>query len=463
MSNIWNSLLNSVDSMVNKSVLGKAMKKPTTTPTAFRGTGSVGNTGYSGGFAGGGGGGGGAGVSVVNSTPAPTPTPVPVKPPAPKPQARVGGASTGGSSSSPALAAPEQAFSLEQEVADQQAKERTLVEQQQQQQREGIAMSFEPIFKELDRQLSTIPTEKLSYEDQLARLADSQLAGIRDSQAQGEQGLERSKALTRDNAQTSLRDLEEDVRNQLKAGAKYLGVRGSADSSATDEMGEAINRDNQKARSGILSAQDRALGEIEAKIADVKNLASQETRKVDEWKSTKLFEMGQFFSERINELNTQKANATAEQQRAITEMIAGLEQDFLGRLRQLDDSVINYKTSIATWEMQRAAEMEDYRTKLGMTAAYNGGADTTAAMKMANDVFNKAINNAFTPDAARQVAINQTGVDPWGGYELSEEEKSTIVKSNTKPSLTDQLAELGALSNANKKPGLLDQLGNLFR
>lgn len=463
MSNIWNSLLNSVDSMVNKSVLGKAMKKPTTTPTAFRGTGSVGNTGYSGGFAGGGGGGGAAGANVVNSSRVPTPTPVPAKPQAPVTQSRVGGVNTGRSVSSPATAAPEQAFSLEQEVADQQAKERALVDQQQQQQREGIAMSFEPIFKELDRQLSTIPTEKLSYEDQLARLADSQLAGIRDSQAQGEQGLERSKALTRDNAQTSLRDLEEDVRNQLKAGAKYLGVRGSADSSATNEMGEAINRENQKARSGILSAQDRALGEIEAKIADVKNLASQETRKVDEWKSTKLFEMGQFFSERINELNTQKANATAEQQRAITEMIAGLEQDFLGRLRQLDDSVINYKTSIATWEMQRAAEMEDYRAKVGMTSSYSGGEDTTAAMKMSNDIFNKSVNNGMTDETARQIAINQTGMDPLTGLTLTQSDREGLKNNNNKPSLTDQLAELDALSNANKKPGLLDQLGNLFR
>lgn len=454
MSNIWNSLLNSVDSMVNKSVLGKVMKKPE--PASPAGTPWTMGGGASGARSGMGGGGGGAGAWGSNT--GPTPTPVPAKPAVPVTQSRVGGVNTGRSVSTPAPAAPEQAFSLEQEVANQQAKERALVDQQQQQQREGIAMSFEPIFKELDRQLSTIPTEKLSYEDQLAKLADSQLAGIRDSQAQGEQGLERSKALTRDNAQTSLRDLEEDVRNQLKAGAKYLGVRGSADSSATNEMGEAINRENQKARSGILSAQDRALGEIEAKIADVKNLASQETRKVDEWKSTKLFEMGQFFSERINELNTQKANATAEQQRAITEMIAGLEQDFLGRLRQLDDSVINYKTSIATWEMQRAAEMEDYRAKVGMTSSYSGGDDTTAAMKMSNDIFNKSVSNGMTNETARQIAINQTGMDPLTGLTLTQADREGLKNNNNKPSLADQLAELEALSNANKKPSTLDSI-----
>jgi len=183
----------------------------------------------------------------------------------------------------------------------------------------------------------------------------------------------------------------------------------------------------------------------------VKTLASQETRKVDEWKSTKLFELGQFFSEKVNELNMQKANASAEKQRAITEMIGGLEQDFLGRLRQLDDSVINYKSSIATWEMQRAAEMEDYARKLGMSSSYGGGSDNSAAMKASLDTYNKLIGQGMSQASARQIAQSNTGFDPLGGYQLTPED---IERHNQETGYVPGLL--------NPKPGLIDRIGNLF-
>lgn len=324
-----------------------------------------------------------------------------------------------------------QGFDLEAEIRKQKEEEQRRKDEQERKAREGISSAFDPIFAELDRQLGTLPGERSTYETQVANLAGSQGTGVEAERTKGLQSLDRAKGEEEERAQSSLRDLEQDVRNQLRAKSSYFGNVGAGDSSAVGAASEAVTRAGLKARSKILSTRDQALGEIDQKIADVNTLASEQLRKVDEWKSTKLFEVGQFFSQRINELNMQKANASAEKGRAIAEIINGLEAQFVQRLRQLDDAVVNYKSSINTWQMQRAAEMEDYKTKLGLAAQYSGGSSNSAAMKLSNDVFNDSINQGFDAATARQRALQQTGIDPLGGLELTPEQMKDVKRRET--------------------------------
>lgn len=285
--------------------------------------------------------------------------------------------------------------------------------------KERIENNFDPIFSELDRQLSTLPTRQKQYEEQIGSMAQSQAEEAARSKEASLASLETSKGQVTEQAQSSLRDLEGDIRNEMKAKVNMLGT--ASRSSAADEVSEAVMREGLKGRSKILSTRDAAYGEIETKRADINNLATEQSAKIDQWKNQSLFQIGQDFADKVDTLNKEKANASAERAQAIDQMITGLENEFYGTLQQLDNQVLNYKSTIATWQMQREAELEDYATKLGMSAKYTKLSDDAKKYEEANQVFQQSISLGMNAQEAQLRAFNQTGVDPLKGLQLTQD------------------------------------------
>lgn len=327
--------------------------------------------------------------------------------------------SKSGSTSSSKSSKTKTGFDIEKEAKrlKKEAEEKKKKEEKARKQR--ISANFDPIFQELDRQLSTLPTRQKQYEEQIGSMAESQSAEAARAKESSLATLESSKGAVTEQAQSSLRDLEGDIRNQMKAKVNMLGT--ASRSSAADEVSEAVMREGLKGRSKILSTRDAAYAEIETKRTDINNLATEQNAKIDSWKNESLFQIGQDFSDKIDTLNKEKANASAERAQAIDRMITGLEDEFYGTLQQLDQQVLNYKSTISTWQMQREAELEDYATKLGMSAKYSKLSDDAKKYEQANQVFKESISMGMNAQEAQLRAFNQTGVDPLKGLELTQD------------------------------------------
>lgn len=327
-----------------------------------------------------------------------------------------GSGSSGGSSSSKSKAS---GFDIEKEARrlKKEAEEKKKAEEKAR--KERIGKNFDPIFEELDRQLSSLPTRQKQYEEQIGSMAGEQAAAAERSKESSLASLETSKGQVTEQAQSSLRDLEGDIRNEMKAKVNMLGA--ASRSSAADQVSEAVMREGLKGRSKILSTRDAAYADIETKRADINNLASEQNAKIDSWKNQSLFQIGQDFSDKVDALSKEKANASAERAQAIDNMITGLENEFYGTLQQLDQQVLNYKSTISTWQMQREAELEDYATKLGMSAKYTKLSDDAKAYEQANQVFKESISMGMNAQEAQLRAFNQTGVDPLKGLSLTQD------------------------------------------
>lgn len=345
---------------------------------------------------------------------------------------------------------PAPSFDIGAEIENRKRQEEERVRALQAQQRAEISKAWEPIFAELDRQIGTLPGQKAGYEEQVGTLATSQKAGAEASRVQGVQTLEGAKTQEETRAKTSIRDLEQDIRNQLEAKATYFGNLGAGDSSAVGRASEAVTKSGLKAKSTILSGRDEAISTIDAKIGDVNNLATEQNRKIDEWKSTKLFEISETFNNQVNQLNMAKANASAEKQKAISDIIFGLEQQLMSKLGQLDDAVVNYKSSIATWQQQRAAELEDYGKKLAMSATYSGGSDNQYKYNTAVSTFNSLVDQGLDSASAQAAVKAQMGIDPLAGLQLTPEQMGKI---KGKPTLQDEIAQiLGGVNSSSTAP-----------
>lgn len=343
------------------------------------------------------------------------------------------GGSVGGSTSSSKKVSTKSSFDIKKEADKLKKAEEERRAEQERKAKERIGAAFDPIHAELDRQLSTLPSRKAEAEQEIGRLAEGQRTTAEAARTRSLAALDTSRGQVESNAQTSLRDLESDIRDQLKAKVNMLGA--ASDSSAATEVSEAVTREGLKGRAKILSTRDQAFAELEGKRSDINNLASDQISKVDEWKSSTLYQIGQDFQDKVDMLNKEKANASSEEARAIDDRITGLEQDFYGRLRQLDDAVLNYKSSIATWQMQREAELEDYASKLSMSAKYTKLEDDAKKYNEANAVFNESLSQGLSPEEAQLRAFNQTGVDPLKGLELTPELKKQISENAKKQSL----------------------------
>lgn len=323
-------------------------------------------------------------------------------------------------------------YDPQQQADDTAAREAAARAAEEERVRSAISSEFDPIFSELDRRIGMLPEEKKTFEDQINTLATSQVGTAKTQQERNLGALDASKETEVKQATGSLRDLEGDVRNQLLAKSFYFGALGAGDSSATGRASEAVTKGALKARSNILATRDQALGVIEAKKADVNNLATDQLQKIDQWKSDKLFSTAQFYSQKLDDLNAQKAGAQGEKAKAISQLIQGLSSQFLTRLTQLDDQVTSFKQGVATWQMQRQADLEDYGTKLGMAAKYSS---TTGASR--SDILNNFSKiygtGAFTVDQARQIAAGNQDLT---GLELTPEQAA-----EKKQSTADQLLE----------------------
>lgn len=321
---------------------------------------------------------------------------------------------------------PAKGFDITKEAKKLKESEKKNKEEQEKKAKERIGASFDPIFGELDRQLAALPGRKATYEQEIGRLAEEQKGTAEAERAKSKASLEQSRAAVGENAQASLRDLEGDIRNQLKARVNALGA--ASQSSAATEVSEAVSREGMKSRAKILSTRDEAYSAIEQQAADIDALATEQLGKIDSWKSSTLFQVGQDFAEKFDTLQREKANATAEEARAIDDRITGLETEFYGRLRQLDDAVMNYKSSIATWQMQRQADLEDYGKKLAMAGSYQGMEADAEQYAAANKVFEQSLAQGLGVQESQTRAFQQTGVDPLKGLQLTPEMVDQIKK-----------------------------------
>lgn len=306
--------------------------------------------------------------------------------------------------------------------------ERTRTDEQQAKVRGAINEAYAPIFASLDERIGLVGPQKEEFLAGVMDLVTPQKDVVEVERAKGIRGLEASKVEEGGIAKSAIRDLEEDVMNQFKSTGQFFGALGAGDSSFTGVASEAIGTAALKARGKIREGLQKAVNTLNLKAQDVNDLATTELSKIEQWKGTQIMQIKSFFMERLDNLQTAKTNAQGSRAAAIANMIQETESAYVKRLQQLDDSIYQFRSAIATWQMQRQGDLEDYATKLALSAKYEGGASSSKNYKKALDAFNK-LNQTLGATQARQTIIQQYGIDPLGGVQLSPTEATGKARS----------------------------------
>jgi hypothetical protein len=316
------------------------------------------------------------------------------------------GSSSSSSGGSSKKAAAEKAAEAEKKAAAEAEAER--IAEWEKEQRGEISSAYDDIFSQLDALLGQYPGQKQEMLGHVDTMADAQRGIVESERARGVQTLEGQRAKQQDLAKSSLRNLEEDIRNSLTAAGRYLGVRGAGDSSAAGQMSEALAKAGQKARSGVLQTRDQAIAEIGQRISEVGQIASEQLLKVDQFKAEKALDIANFFQSKIEALEAERRSATAQRGQALANIIQNTQGQFIESMRALDAETRNYKQSIDMWQMQRAAEMEDYASKLALQESYSGA--SSADYGKAVSIFDTLVARGVPVEQAREIAMEQGNV-----------------------------------------------------
>jgi hypothetical protein len=149
-----------------------------------------------------------------------------------------------------------------------------------------IGTAWNPVFESLDQQLGSIPVRQAEYQGRIAESTDAQLSDVEASRARSTESLETEKA-------RGLRNLEDDIRNQMEVAGTKIGVAGAGSSSAVGQASEALARVGQKARGSLLEG-------VNEQLTSINNLASQERSRIGQWKQDKLGEIVSFFQNKMD-------------------------------------------------------------------------------------------------------------------------------------------------------------------
>lgn len=186
-------------------------------------------------------------------------------------------------------------------------------------------------FSYLDSQMNNLPGLQNDLTSQINSAYGGQQSSINTGLQTTLNNLGQSQSQIDQNKAKSLRELDQSMANQLKAGNVYLGTRGAGDSSAANQYAYALSKVGTQARSGVQQQANQLYAQVQTQMNNAKAVAQDQLNQLDTWKNTQLAQVSQYISSLRGNIDSARANYI---------------QSWLGNI---DNQVNTYKQAVASW------------------------------------------------------------------------------------------------------------------
>lgn len=209
-------------------------------------------------------------------------------------------------------------------------------------------------FSYLDSQAGMLPETQRTLENNVNSLFSGSKSSIDTATAGSLGDLNLSSQKVDSNKASSIRDLEQNMRNQLSAGQKYLGgIPGAANSTAGNMYNYALGKIGNQNRANLLKQTNELHANIDNQVAKVKATAQDQLNQLDTWKNTQLSQIAQYIQQQRGQIDAAKANYIQSQ------------------LQNIDAQATAYKQSLTQWAMNNSTTLEGLKQKLAGFAQGN--------------------------------------------------------------------------------------------
>lgn len=261
---------------------------------------------------------------------------------------------------------------------------------------------YNEIYSALDQYAGLIPQYRQEREQSVNNLYGAQQNEI-NTAMQGSLGaLDTSRQNVATNQARSIRDLQENMRNMLQAGNIQLGIGGAGDSSAANMYAYALSKQAGRSSADISNQASSQYGQIDAQAQQIRAVADDNLAKLSTWKADNLNNVLNWAQEQLGQIQQQKITATGQKAAALAAAEAGVIQNALTNLQNIDSQIASWKQGIQSWALTRLASLDDAKAKLGTLGKYSSA-----------DIVAKELQGMNGITSAPTSSANMTGYNPW--------------------------------------------------
>lgn len=319
----------------------------------------------------------------------------------------------------------------------------------------GITNSYGGVFENLDAQLAGLPGLQESAQGDINTAVEGQRAGIESGRQRSLQGLDQSEEGIRTQTKGNLRNLAEDVRNQLKAAGQYIGGLGAGDSSASGIAAGAVGKYGLKQRGMQLEQEQQLVQQINNQRLQVDQIANEEMQKVESQKQLQLSQIAREFQGIMQDLQNRKANASFQEQQQLTQAEQDIVMQLEDRLGGLDSEVRQYQQNVQVWNQQRQAELQDYSAKQAVAGTFTKEVDPYVK---AGNLLKSLVASGYSQEQARQYVQQQTGI--FINSDQSIDYDSLLTQEKLKQLQLENQQQSQYLAPQQQQTGFLGSIGN---
>lgn len=230
--------------------------------------------------------------------------------------------------------------------------------------------TYDPLISYLDKLAGTLPGWK---EEKLASINDLFSSQTEELESQKEDQFNKlaaNKQEVKDDERVNMKSLGENFRNWLQTGQNQLGVWGAGDSSASGMYKFALAKQVAKRGTDIARQVAKSINDIKMKEADVQSAFNTAKRELDRWLTTNTQQVKDWFNEKKQAIDTQKATAIGEKANALAQAEMSLMQDAYNKLQSIQSKAEEYDSKMKDWAINTMTSLNEYKVQMGQMGQY---------------------------------------------------------------------------------------------
>ena len=268
--------------------------------------------------------------------------------------------------------------------------------------RSSVNRNYDQVYSALDEYAGLIPTQQTAREQSVNNLYNSQQNEINTAMGGSLGALDGARNNVATNQAKSVRDLQENMRNMLQAGNIQLGIGGAGDSSAANMYAYALSKQAGRNSADISNQASSQYGQIDAQAQQIRATADDNLAKLNTWKADNLNSVLTWAQDQVSQIRQQRISATGQKAAALAAAEAGIIQNALTSLQNMDSQIATWKQGIQSWAANRMATLDDAKLKMANSSNYNSA-----------DIVAKELKGMNGTTSAATSSANMAGYNPW--------------------------------------------------
>lgn len=220
-----------------------------------------------------------------------------------------------------------------------------------------------------------IPQYQQSMDTSKANLAkgyESIFGGLQSAKDAGLANLATNRQQVEARKVASINDIQNNMRDVIRASQMKLGAMGAGDSSASEMMAPfAFTKLAGDQSTSVQNQANQQFFEIDKQVNDTKNMYNQLVSQSEQDKLNKTSEIEMKYDTLIKDIQERMALVPKEQASALANLAQGFASQRIAELSQIAAEDRAMKQQITTWATNRMSQLNDYKLSLSQSSSFD--------------------------------------------------------------------------------------------